>query len=126
MQEGTVQMHVQTVGIVNQMAADGLVDLARLEVGHDFVVQLCSDRVPSFACAQPCADMAPNVANIVGTSARMAEARSPCSRKRRGGPQEPPGQGPPKNLVCSRYNRGRSHGPTAGIPRLARRLAARP
>ena len=64
MQEGAAQMHVQTVGIVGQMAADGLADLARLEVRHDLVVQLRSDRVSSFTCAHPCADMVPNAAGV--------------------------------------------------------------
>ena len=47
-------------------------------------------------------------------------------RKRRGGPQAPPCREPPRNPVTSRYNRCRSRGPTAGVRRLARRLAARP
>ena len=64
MQEGVVQMHVWTVGKASQMAANGLADLARLEVRHDLVVQLHSDRVPSFACAHPRADMVPNAAGV--------------------------------------------------------------
>ena len=64
MQEGAAQMHIRTVDIVGQMAADGLADLARLQVRHDLVVQLHSDRVPSFACAHPCADMVPNAAGV--------------------------------------------------------------
>ena len=46
------------------MAADGLADLARLDVRHDLVLQLRSDRVPSFACAHPCADMVSNAAGV--------------------------------------------------------------
>ena len=64
MQEGASQMLFRAVDIIGQMATNGFADLARLEVRCDLVVRLRSDRVPGFACAHPCADMAPNAAGI--------------------------------------------------------------
>ena len=97
------------------------------------VVQLRSDRVPSFACAHLCADMVPKTAGVRQYLGHVCahgggQVAFCCGslRKRRGGPRAPPSRRPQRNLVCSRYNRGCSREPTAAVRRLARRLAAHP